>query len=204
MKKEHFIAIFNQSIQFISGNWKSRCNNLLHDEHWNVIGERVFHYLFDNTINHNPLPVFIEEIISDFPSHYKYFEKIKYALEKNENELAQIIAKTIEETPIESLLVILGQRKTPATIINENGIPPLKDQLLESCFELYNEQICKAARAREKHISRIEGDTFWGRIEGTPDEKEQVAKIIVRRIIDDEPADTLYSREVLVALHFSK
>lgn len=186
MQKEIFISIFDQSIPFISDEWKDKYSKLLNEEHWSVIAERIFSYIFDHKINHNPLPVFDEEIISNYPSHYQYFEKLNFFIAKDENQNAQIIAKTIEKTPIESLLIILGQRKTPATIIDGNGIPPFRDQLLKSCFELYNEQICKAARAREKHISRNEGDTFWGRIEGTPEEKEQAAKTIVRKIIDEK------------------
>lgn len=186
MQEEIFISIFNQSIQFISDDWKEKYSKFLDDEHWKVVVKRIFSYIFENKINHNPLPVFEEEIIPDYPSHYQYFEKLKSSLTKNENQNAQLIAKTLEKTPIESLLVILGQRKTPATIIDENGIPPLKKQLLESCFEMYNEQICKAARAREKHISRNESDTFWGKIEGTPEEKEQAAKTIVMKIIDEK------------------
>lgn len=200
MQAEIFISIFNQSIQFISDDWKNKYGNMLNDEHWDMMSKRIFSYIFENKINHNPLPVFNEEIISDYPNHYQYFENLKSFPEKTENQLVQIIAKTIEETPIESLLVILGQRKTPATIIDENGIPPLNNQLLESCFELYNDQICKAARAREKHISRNETDTFWGKIEGTHEEKENAAKAIVMKIIDKKTwwnVFTHYKHEVV-------
>ena len=186
MQEESFISIFNNSVQFISDDWRTKYSKLLNEEHWNVIGNRIYLYIFENKISHNPLPVFSEEIIEDYPSHYQYFERLKYFSKKNENQLAQIIAKTIEETPIESFLVILGQRKTPATIFDKNGIPPLKNKLLKSCFESYNEQICKAARAREKHILRNEEDAFWGKIEGTPEEKEQAAKTIVRKIIEEK------------------
>ncbi|MFK7772908.1 MAG: hypothetical protein AB8F94_12255 [Saprospiraceae bacterium] len=186
MQEEIFISIFNKSLPFISDGWKEKYSKLLNEEHSIVIGKRIFSYMFDHKINHDPLPVFEEEIIADYPSHYQYFEKLKSIVTKNDNQNAQFIASLIEKTPIESLLVILGQRKTPATIIDENGIPPFKNQLLKSCFEMYNEQICKAARAREKHISRNETDTFWGKIEGTPEEKEQAAKTIVRKIIDEK------------------
>lgn len=200
MQEEIFISIFNQSISFISDDWKNKYSQLLNDEHWSVIVDRIFSYVFKNKIAHNSLPTFSEEIIPDYESHYEYFENLKHSLTINENQNAQLIAQTIEKTPIESLLIILGQRKTPATITDENGIPPLKNQLLKSSFELYNEQICKAARAREKHISRNENDIFWGKIEGTPKEKEQAAKAIVRKIIDEKTwwnVFTHYKHEVV-------
>jgi hypothetical protein len=186
MEREIFISIFNQSISFISSEWKDEYGELLSDEHWSVIGRRVFSFAFKNEFDHSPFPVFDEEVIVEYPRHYQYFEKLKSIVGKTGSESAQLIAKTIEETPIESLLIILGQRRTPATTTDENGIPPLKEQLLESCFEPYNDQICKAARAREKHISRNEEDPFWGKVEGTPAEKEQAAKAIVMKIIEEK------------------
>ncbi len=181
-----FISIFKQSIPFISEDWKNKYANLLSHEHWNKIGERIFLFIFEHKIHHNPLPAFNEEIIADYPSHYQHFEQLKSIEDKTKDEQAQLVAKTIEKTPIESLLIILGQRKTPATISDENGIPPVKEELLKSCFEPYNAQICKAARAREKHISRNKEDAFWGNIEGTPADKEEVAKAIVKKIIKEK------------------
>lgn len=186
MQAEQFISIFNQSIQFISKNWIDKHVELLNSEHWNIIGERIFSFVYNNEIYHNPLPIFNEEIIANYPKHYQYFEQLKFIDKKTQNEITQLIAKIIERTPIESLLIILGQRKTPATISDKNGIPPLNEQLLKTCFEPYNEYICKATRAREKHISRNEQDTFWGKIEGTTEEKEATTKAIVKKIIDNK------------------
>ncbi len=184
MRREIFISAFNQSIHFLSADWKHEYTEILSREHWSIIGERIFSFAFKNIIYHNPLPIFDEEIIANFPAHYQHFEKLK--LLKEEKEKAQLITKIIEKTPIESLLVILGQRKTPATLTDENGIPPRNEDLLKSCFEAYNGQICKASRAREKHISRNPDDTFWGEIKGNPEEKEQAAKAIVRKIIKEK------------------
>jgi len=186
MQKEIFTSIFNQSTHFLSDDWKTKYALLLQEEHWSVIGERIFSFIFKNEIYHDALPVFEEEIIADYPMHYRYFEELKLLKDKIENEGGQLIAKVIEETPVEFLLIILGQRKTPATINDENGIPPLNEELLKSCFELYNKQICKASRAREKHISRDGRSIFWGEIKGTPEEKEQATKAIVKKIIEEK------------------
>ena len=186
MQAELFISLFNQSLPFIASDWKNKYAALLHKEHWNLIAERIFLFTFKNKIYHNPLPTFDEEIIADYPIHYQYFEQVKFIVEKTAKESALLLAKIIEQTPIESFLIILGQRKTPATITDENGIPPLKEQLLESCFEPYNEHICKASRAREKHISRKEQNPFWGSIEGNPAEKEQASKATVKKIVEEK------------------
>ena len=186
MQPEIFTSIFNQSTQFFSDNWKNKYGELLHNEHWTIIGERIYSFIYKNEIQHPLLPTFEEEIISDYPKHYQYFKDLKSIGRKSDEAKTQLIVEIIEKTPIESLLIILGQRKTPATITDENGIPPLKEQLIASCFEPYNNQICKAARAREKHISRNNKDTFWGKIEGTPKEKEQATKATVKNIIEEK------------------
>ena len=80
MQKEIFISIFNQSIRFISDEWKDKNSKLLNEEHWSVIAKRIFSYIFENTINHNPFPVFEEEIIFEYPNHYQHFEKLNYIL----------------------------------------------------------------------------------------------------------------------------
>lgn len=184
MQETRFISIFNQSIDFLSEDWKNKYAELLNKEHWEVIGDKIFSFAFEDKIVHNRLPVFNEEVIQDFLIHYQHFEILKPL--KGKNKSAQIVAKTMEKTPIESLLVILGQRKTPASLDDENAIPPINEALLKSCFEPYNNQICKAVRAREKHISRNTEGIFWGEIKGTPKEKEQTTKAIVRKIIKEK------------------
>ncbi|MGB0863382.1 MAG: hypothetical protein ACPGXZ_10710 [Saprospiraceae bacterium] len=186
MQEKIFISIFNDAIPLLSLEWKGRYAELLHHEHWNIIGHRIFFYLFKNEISHNPLPFFDEEIVPDYVIHYQYLKKIELIIEKNDNEKAQFIAKIIEETPVESLLIILGQRKTSATITDENGIPPITEQLLKNSFLPYNPHTSKASRAREKHISRNKETSVWGKIEGNPSQKEQVTKMIVKKIIEEK------------------
>lgn len=184
MQSETFISYFNGGILFLSEEWKNKYVELLNSEHWNIIAERIFSFVFKNEISHNPLPFFNEEIIPNYPKHYQNFEELKSIHDKN--EITQLIAKTIEKTPISSLLIILGQRKTSATIADENGIPPTKEKLMESSFAPHNKQKSKAARAREKHISRNNENGFWGKIEGNPKHKEDAAKTIVKKIIEEK------------------
>ena len=74
---ELFASIFNQSIYFLSDDWKEKYADLLSQENWTLIGERIYFFVFKNKIYHNPLPIFEEEIIEDYYIHYQYFEKIK-------------------------------------------------------------------------------------------------------------------------------
>lgn len=186
MHEEIFLSLFNRSVTFMTDDWKEHFGELLVEEHWNVIGKRIFSFAFYGEIHHNPLPRFDEEIMVDYLEHYHYFEPLRSLVGKSEQEQVPFIAKTIEETPVESLLIILGLRKTPATISDDGGIPPTKQQLFKRSFEPYNDQLCKAARAREKHVSRNEQGTFWGDIKGTPAEKEEVTRAIVKKVIEEK------------------
>lgn len=186
MKLETFRSYSNKSISFFSKEWRNKYAELLNSEHWDIIITRIFSFVVKDEISHNLRPNFNEEIIADYPKHYQFFEKLKHLVEKDESEISPLIAQTIEETPIASLLIILGQRKTSATITDENGIPPRNEQVLKSCFAPHNKQKSKAARAREKHISRNNESGFWGKIEGNPRQKEEVAKTVVKKIINEK------------------
>ena len=63
MQSTVFISLFNESISFLSEEWKSKYGELLHDEHWSIIVERVFDFTFNSEIKHYSFPVFNEEII---------------------------------------------------------------------------------------------------------------------------------------------
>lgn len=182
MQSEKFIYIFNNSISFLSEDWKGVYGHIANQEHWSLLGNRIYSFVFENSFQHYNQPIFEEEIIQDLSMHYHSFEVLKTISEIT----APFIAKVIETTSIESLLVVLGQRKTSATITDEGGIPPTRRQLIESCFTPFNEQISKASRAREKHISRNNENGFWGDLKGGPNQKEQATKILVESMIAEQ------------------
>ncbi len=186
MPKERFKLIFDQGAKFISDDWKDKHASLLSAEHWSLIGERIFSFLFEGKCYQAVLPVFEDEIITEPYQHYQHFERLKSILNEPENEKIRLVAKVIGATPIESLLIVLGQRRTSATIVDENGIPPSKENLLACSFKPYNDKMSKAARARDKHISRNKDRSFWGEIEGTPKEKEETTKAIMRKVIEEK------------------
>lgn len=185
MQKETFKIIFTKSIAKLSTVWKSQYADLLVDEHWQLLGDRVFVFVFQHKMAHPEFPVFEEEIIADYSQHYQYFAPLR-TLPIVAEESVIFLAHLLESVPIASLLVILGQRKTPATLCDACGIPPTTEALLQACFKPYNQQIGKAARAREKHLSRNGADHFWGSLIGTPVEKEQATRSIVERILAEK------------------
>ena len=128
--------------------------------------------------NQHPLPHFEEEITPPLSEAFQYFEAILI----NRNATAQDWAYTLEKSPFEYLLILIGQRWTSATLKTADGIPPLQSKLVDSCFTPFNNQICMATRAWEKHIGRST-NTFWGTMKGNPTQKEEKVRQLITEML---------------------
>ncbi|MDH7447744.1 hypothetical protein [Aquimarina sp. 2201CG14-23] len=171
--------IIQNSIQFLSDNWKEQYADFLQEEHLGMFAKNLEQYHEFGVPDTHPLPYFDEEIT---PSLSKAFENFEVVL-SNQNTPLQDWAKSIERVPFQYLLMLIGQRWTSATLKNETAIPPLKKTLLDSCFAPFNDQICIATRAWEKHIGRS-ADDFWGEMKGNPSQKEEKVRKRILEIID--------------------
>ncbi len=163
---------------FLSDSWKEQHAGFLQEEHLQLFVKNLEQYNQFGVPEAYPLPYFNEEITPMLSVAFSNFEKIS----QNKHATTKDWAKTIEITPFEYLLILIGQRWTSATLKNEEAIPPLKETLLDSCFAPFNDQICIATRAWEKHIGRST-DSFWGEMRGNPVEKEQKVKKRILEII---------------------
>ena len=176
--------ITKNTIAYFSVSWKEKYSDLLEKEHWHFFIKQFNKYLKEEYPAFR-LPYFCEEVTPPFHQIMSYF-KLQYELIiEKENHSERTWAKVLEHAPFEYLLIILGQRLTPASILEETAIPPLKQTLLESCFETYNSQIYVATRAWEKHVGRST-DNFWGEIKGNPSEKNQYVKKLIVELIDNK------------------
>lgn len=167
-----------------SPSWKKKYAALLEKEHLDSLIEKLNKYLNEDYESFR-LPYFCEEVT---PPIHQIINVLKSKYEitiGSTNDSQQAWAKVLQNAPFEYLLVILGQRLTPASVIDETAIPPLKKTLLKSCFETYNQQIYVATRAWEKHVGRHK-DNFWGVIKGNPIEKNQYVKNLIVELIDNK------------------
>lgn len=147
-------------------------------EHLVLFAESIERYMLYGIPAYYGLPHFKEEVTPNPEIVLGHFKPLFYAEEVTPEQWA----KAIEATPFEHLLVIMGQRWTPASIKDETAIPPLEQTLLDSCFAPYNDQISMITRAWEKHMGRST-DTFWGIAKGNPTQKEAtIRKQIIEMI----------------------
>lgn len=180
MEMNLFETIQN-SKAFLSDYWKERYAGFLQEEHLIMFSKNLKEYHKSGIPDTHPLPHFKEETTPPLSKAFKNFE----TLLNDQNTKVTDWAKAIETTPFEYLLILIGQRWTPATLKNEEAIPPLKETLLDSCFTPFNDQISIATRAWEKHIGRSEDD-FWGEMKGNPNEKEEKVRNRILEIIENK------------------
>ncbi len=163
-------------------NWKEKYAVFLTDENLHLFSKNLISF-YNQKTEVVRLPYFKDEIIVSVQEAVSYFEKVLEDFWNDSDEVQKSLIQAFEKTPFKSILLILGQRLTPASVRDENGIPPAKDILLKSCFLPYNKEISIAARAWEKHVGRNKNSIF-GEIKGnTFQKKEKVEKLIEHIIV---------------------
>lgn len=163
-------------IPFISNSWKEKYDAILAEEHLERLENNIRKY--KGNIWDWELPYFHEELKSGREESFKKFLTIFETGDSN-----QAKAQKLEQIPFEYWLDVLGQRITPASIRDENAIPPLRSVLIESCTQPFNHEIPIAQRAWEKHAGRTD-DPFWGEIRGNNQEKQTKVMGKINEILD--------------------
>ncbi|MCQ9639780.1 hypothetical protein MP478_10275 [Chryseobacterium sp. WG14] len=159
------MKMFEKYIPFISDSWKEKYQAILEEEHVKNLKKNIRAYK-ENRLDWD-LPYFNEEIKIN---RHDIFDRFIHLLESNDP--AEVKATKLEETPFEDWLIVLGQRLTPASIRDENAIPPLHQVLINACREPFNSEITIAQRAWEKHTGRMD-DHFWGEVKGNNQQKQE-------------------------------
>jgi hypothetical protein len=99
--------------------------------------------------------------------------------------LPQQFADALVAAGTRNLLVLLGQRLTPASVTDARAIPPTRARLLTSARRPHTpaDPLTVAARALAKHVHRSP-EEFWGQVTGPAAEKNAAAEKVLARILD--------------------
>lgn len=92
------------------------------------------------------------------------------------------LAAALEAAGIAKLLVLLGQRVTPASLTDVRAIPPTRATLITSAETTLDNGLTTAGRAWTKHAGRSQ-DPWWGTPRGTVAEKNSAARALLVRIL---------------------
>ena len=175
------LEAFSNCINDLNPLWKEKHLRFLHPEILSKFSHQLEYY-FEKGVHLDRLPYYQEEIKIDFSETVNQFKSVFVANSEGEELYCQI-ASLLETIPFQQLLLILGQRLTSASLTDENGIPPLKETLLASCQQPFNQEISCARRAWEKHLSRGYTD-FWGMRKGNNQEKETIVFQKINYVIE--------------------
>ena len=100
------------------------------------------------------------------------------------DDSSALLAVEVERIGVDGLLLLLGQRRTPATLTDTRGIPPTTDELLASATARFNphDELTVAARALAKHAHRSP-DRFWGEVSGPTAVRNAQAIEVLTRVL---------------------
>ncbi|AGC76803.1 hypothetical protein LX97_01458 [Nonlabens dokdonensis] len=190
------IQLIKSSKHHVSKDWLKVHSKFFHGEHLEKFARHLLILDSSNSNLHLPLPHFSEEITPKRALSFAFFSSTLAKLKEHDFETNSLnkkeIASLVHTVPFEQILLIMGQRQTPATIKTVDGLPLLKQEMIDSCLQPYNKQISYGVRAWEKHVDRSE-NTFWGEIKGTPQQKQtEVLKIINNMIENHTWWNTFY------------
>lgn len=135
-----------------------------------------------------PEPYFDVECTPPLIESYVFFENaLKKWFEKgafSEDTIhIENFAYAIHQAQCAHILLLLGQRRTPASLTDHRGIPPAQKTLITSASQVYKQQLTFGARAWTKHASRT-NDGFWGTPVGTTAMKNEASLKKIRYILD--------------------
>lgn len=147
-------------------------------EHFARLAERLADWHATGVPAGPPPPHFDAELLPDFAAAFTPFRDV---LDTGDPVR---VAGAVETAGCANLLVLLGQRRTPATLTGPDGIPPTTAELLAAASAKHGvrEALTVAARALAKHAGRS-GDGFWGEPRGPVAGQNAAADAVVRTIL---------------------
>jgi hypothetical protein len=134
-----------------------------------------------------PPPAFSAECTPPLAEAFAFFQPAVAAWHDTPDSPAvpAMLADALAAAGIRNVLVLLGQRMTPASLIDASALPPARERLLASALRPYSDtdRLSVAARALSKHAPRSTG-TFWGKVAGSVDDKNATAGRLLEQILD--------------------
>ncbi len=170
-----------EEITFELSKLRSITDNILfeklEDEHLDSLSSGILFYLDGEDM---------ERIYPDYDINNEFLKKLRklkflkyfYSISRFNAELIT----TLSLMDWETILVLMGLRKSYTSIMDKTGLPPLRKLLLKSASKEYKERLSVAAKALSKHANRSE---YWGEIKGKTEKKNREAIRIVSKIIDE-------------------
>jgi hypothetical protein len=162
---------------------------LFAEEHLRRLAERLAQFQASGVPLAQPPPHFAAECTPPLAGAWEPFREPmslwRGAADHLAPALLEAFAAALIAAGTRSLLLLLGQRLTPASITDERAFPPTRSELLAAAARLHEGDavLTVAARALTKHVPRTTGQ-FWGEIKGSSAMKNERALALLQQILD--------------------
>jgi hypothetical protein len=181
------VKTFQQLPPYLSPAFYSESSRLFQEEFLQVLARFLLYCLENGVPEKPPAPYFSVECT---PPLYTAYEPFKTLLPLWEAEgvlhpegILRDFATAFENATLKSLLVLMGQRLTPASLSDGRGIPPDRSVLIQSASQEFQQGLTTGARAWTKHVHRSE-EAFWGKVQGSTEQKNQRAFALIHSILE--------------------
>lgn len=165
------------ALPHLPAEFRDRLARLWHPDHLSRLARNLDRFAAEGMAV--PLPHFAAEVT---PPVGPVFEKVRPLMSGHHpTELAGGFA----EIGCDGLLLLMGQRRTPASLTDETGIPPTDAELWASATARHspNDALTVVARALAKHCHRST-EAFWGTATGPTAARNAHAEAVLRQILD--------------------
>jgi hypothetical protein len=183
-------AALRIAVSFFPEPFRAEYARLFASEHLETLaGRLVLFHTSGVPVNRLP-PYFDEETTPPLGPVYAPFETVlrQFLVEAADSspELHHGLAQAMLSVGCSGLLLLLGQRRTPASLDDARAIPPLRADLLAAGEQLHTptDPLTVAARALAKHAAR-HPDPWWGKVTGTVPQKNAAARSILERLLEE-------------------
>ncbi len=174
-----------ESRSHLAPSFLEKYSKLFEPEHLRVLSQNMQNY-YQNGIPATHFPKFSLECTPPLAESFAFFESALTMWERQETheqeELCKAFAKALMNATTKHILILMGQRLSPASITNESAIPPTKTQLITTAMIKNKEKLSEAARAWTKHAHRSP-EKFWGEVKGTTNAKNVYVQNLLEHLI---------------------
>jgi hypothetical protein len=177
-------------VPLLPEEFRQRHERLLVGEHLERLATRLLKFHQQGVPDERPRPHFAAETTPPLRPIFAIFAGPLKAWEqsggKADNSLLLAFVDALTRAGCANLLLLLGQRLTPASVTDPGGIPPTREQLLAAANKLHLDidKLTVAGRALTKHVHRS-AEAFWGEVKGSVEEKNALAVHVLERILAD-------------------
>jgi hypothetical protein len=175
------------SVPLLPPSVRAQLGRLLEPIYLERIADRLLAWHRDGVPAAQPPPYFAAECTPPLGTALCFFTQALKAWDVDATGpgTAAAFAESMAAAGCPNLLLLLGQRRTPASLTDCRAIPPPREVLLAAAEEPCgpHDPLTSAARALAKHVHRSP-EVFWGKVQGPVADKSRAARAVVERILE--------------------